>query len=131
MNKRVYLLISCIAAMGLASCAGEASSSSVDGGGTVGESSTKISESTQSVSTDTTPVGGEDTDSSTEPVGGEDTDTTPVGEDSEPDDEPDALLEEAIAAMGHNYTANVYYGDSLTYRHLCTEDGIYKDYFDE
>lgn len=131
MNKRAYLLISCIAAMGLASCAGEASSSSVDGGGTAGESSTKISESTQSESTDTTPVGGEDTDSSTEPVGGEDTDTTPVGEDSEPDDEPDALLEEAIAAMGHNYTANVYYGDALTYRHLCTEDGIYKDYFDE
>ena len=131
MNKRVYLLISCIAAMGLASCAGEASSSSADGGGTVGESSTKTSESTQSESTDTTPAGGEDTDSSTELVGGEDTDTTPVGEDSEPDDEPDALLEEAIAAMGHNYTANVYYGDALTYRHLCTEDGIYKDYFDE
>ena len=119
MNKRVYLLISCIAAMGLASCAGEASSSSTDGGGTVGESSAKTSESTQSESTDTTPAGGEDTD------------TTPVGEDSEPDDEPDALLEEAIAAMGHNYTANVYYGDALTYRHLCTEDGIYKDYFDE
>ena len=33
--------------------------------------------------------------------------------------------------MGINYTANVYYGEEITYRHICTEEGIYKDYFDE
>lgn len=33
--------------------------------------------------------------------------------------------------MGVNYTANVYYGGEITYRHICTDDGIYKDYFDE
>lgn len=46
-------------------------------------------------------------------------------------DEVDPLLEEAIAKMGVNYTANVYYGGEITYRHICTDDGIYKDYFDD
>lgn len=127
MKKQLILPVALL--FGLVSCTGTDGSSSGTSTTDKDSQTSDVTSSTSESSSSSSSSSKEDSSSSTSSSSSSSSSISSTS--SSIPDEVDPLLEEAIAKMGVNYTANVYYGGEITYRHICTDDGIYKDYFDE
>lgn len=121
-RKIVFPVVICISAFSLIACDTTTYSNSSSSKTSNSSSQTELSSSTSLEETSSLPISSSSTSSTSE---------TSSSSSETSQTKPDPLLKEALDAMGLNYTANVYYSGELTYKHICTEDGIYKDYFSE
>ena len=120
MKKQLILPV--VLLFGLVSCTGTDGSSSGTSTTDKDSQTSDVTSSTSESSSSSSSSSKEDSSSSTSSSSSSSSSISSTS--SSIPDEVDPLLEEAIAKMGVNYTANVYYGGEITYRHICTDDGI-------